>query len=46
MSPTTLELDGLTSFRSRPKSSFRFVLTLKGNKLNAWLENRKSKKQW
>lgn len=46
MAPTTLEFDGLTSFRSRPKSSFRFILTMKGNKLNVWLENRKSKKQW
>lgn len=46
MAPTTLELDGLTSFRSHPRSSFRFILTLTGNKLNVWLENRKSKKQW
>lgn len=46
MKPKTLELGGLTFFRSRPNASYRFILTLKADKLNVWLEDRKSKKQW
>lgn len=45
-SPTTLELDGLTSFRCHPDTPFRFALILKSDKIKYWLEDRKSKKQW
>lgn len=43
MTPTNLKFDGVTSFPSRPKTSFRFILTLEANKLDVWLENHKSK---
>lgn len=46
MVKTTLKLDGLTSFRSRPNVPYRFIVQVKGTKLNVWLEDRKSKKQW
>lgn len=46
MKPGSLELDRLTSFPSRSKAMFRFVVTVEDDKLNMWLEDRKSKKQW
>lgn len=46
MNPGTLELDGVTSFPSRPKVLFRYIVAIESDKLSVWLEDRKSKKQW
>ncbi|RLN70679.1 hypothetical protein BBJ28_00023625 [Nothophytophthora sp. Chile5] len=39
-------MSGTTSFASSPSSSYRFVVSLKDEKVNIWLEDRSSKKQW
>lgn len=43
---TNLEVNGLTEFGSHPNTEYRFVLKLKDEKINIWLEDRDSKKQW
>ncbi|ETM53737.1 hypothetical protein L914_02809 [Phytophthora nicotianae] len=40
------EVEGTTTFGSLPDESFRYLLSLKSEKINLWLENRTSKKQW
>lgn len=41
-----LVLDGVTTFASHSIAVFRFALTLNEDKINVWLEDRSSKKQW
>ncbi|RLN67783.1 hypothetical protein BBJ28_00001067 [Nothophytophthora sp. Chile5] len=40
------EMSGTASFASSPSSSYRFVLSHKDEKIDIWLEDRSSKKQW
>ncbi|ETO82928.1 hypothetical protein F444_02982 [Phytophthora nicotianae P1976] len=41
-----MQVEELTAFTSSPHESYRYVISLKGEKVNIWLENRSSKKQW
>lgn len=41
-----MDVEGIVAFGSNPSDSFRYRLGLKEDKMNIWLENRKSKKQW
>ncbi|POM76136.1 Hypothetical protein PHPALM_6664 [Phytophthora palmivora] len=39
------EVEGVTTFASHPNRSFRYLVSLKSEKVNIWLEDRSSKKQ-
>lgn len=40
------DAEGVVAFGSNVLDSYRYRLSLRNEKLNIWLENRKSKKQW
>ncbi|EGZ08132.1 hypothetical protein PHYSODRAFT_526645, partial [Phytophthora sojae] len=46
MPATNFEVEGVTMFGSRPDDSFRYQISLQDEKVNIWLEDRSSKKQW
>ncbi|KAG7395656.1 hypothetical protein PHYBOEH_003375 [Phytophthora boehmeriae] len=41
-----VEVEGVTAFAPPPASTYRYVIALKSEKVNIWLEDRCSKKQW
>ncbi|KAG2523411.1 hypothetical protein JM16_005350 [Phytophthora kernoviae] len=41
-----VEVEGVTVFASPPATTYRYVISLKSEKVNIWLEDRCSKKQW
>jgi hypothetical protein len=40
------EVEGTAAFPSAPAATYRYVISLKSEKVNIWLEDRRSKKQW
>ncbi|KAG1697831.1 hypothetical protein DVH05_015785 [Phytophthora capsici] len=44
--PTGMKIEGITTFTSRRDTSFRFVFSVTDDKMNVWLEDRKSKLRW
>ncbi|KAG7377179.1 hypothetical protein PHYPSEUDO_012047 [Phytophthora pseudosyringae] len=40
------DVEGVTTFTLRAHGSFRYRISLKSEKVNIWLEDRSSKKQW
>ncbi|OWZ07967.1 hypothetical protein PHMEG_00019565 [Phytophthora megakarya] len=43
---TDLEVEGVTAFAQPVQASYRYLISLKSEKVNIWLEDRNSKKQW
>ncbi|KAI9895805.1 hypothetical protein PsorP6_019408 [Peronosclerospora sorghi] len=41
-----IEVEGVTTFATSPRTSYRYMLKLLNNELSIWMEDRKSKKQW
>ncbi|KAL3658718.1 hypothetical protein V7S43_016354 [Phytophthora oleae] len=41
-----MKIEGITTFTSRKDTSFRFVFSIADDKINVWLEDRKSKLRW
>jgi hypothetical protein len=40
------DVEGTAAFPSAPAATYRYVISLKSEKVNIWLEDRRSKKQW
>ncbi|KAF4140036.1 hypothetical protein GN958_ATG10786 [Phytophthora infestans] len=40
------QVEGLTAFKSPSTASYRYIISLKDEKVNIWLEERSNKKQW